>query len=164
MSTPPLPMTIRNVTMLGATSPVDIVIRDGRIAAIGPDAGANNVQEDVLDARGQVVFPGLIDAHTHMEKTLVGLPWHRNEHGPLLIDMIENERRVRREEEIDFHRQTGIHARMAIAVGTTHIRSHTDIDTEIGLRALEGVLQTKQDFRDSLTIQTVAFPQSGMLI
>lgn len=155
---------IRNVLPLGGTTPVDLVIQDGQIAAFGPDAGEGIVGADVFDGTGQVAFPGLIDAHTHMEKTLIGLPWHRNENGPLLLDMIENERRVRRDEEIDFHRQTSIHARLAIAVGTTHIRSHTDIDTEIGLRAMEGVLQTKADLKDALSIQTVAFPQSGMLI
>ncbi|MGC4107645.1 MAG: amidohydrolase [Thermomicrobiales bacterium] len=155
---------IQDVLPLGATQAVDIVVRDGIIAALGPGVGAEVMANEVVNGAGQVAFPGLIDAHTHMEKTLIGLPWHRNEHGPLLIDMIENERRVRREDQIDFHRQTGIHARLAIAVGTTHIRTHTDIDTEIGVRAMEGILQTKQDFRDALTIQTVAFPQSGMLI
>ncbi|MGN6031043.1 MAG: amidohydrolase [Thermomicrobiales bacterium] len=162
------PLTIRDVAVPGQPDRVDVVVRDGIIAALSPGAGAEgtegNADGEIVDGRGQVLFPGLIDAHTHMEKTLAGLPWHRNEHGPLLIDMIENERRVRREERIDFHRQTGIHARMAIAVGTTHIRTHTDIDTEIGLRALEGILQTREDFRGALDIQIVAFPQSGMLI
>lgn len=159
-----MPIVIQNVLPFAGTSRVDVTVREGIIAAIGPAMGTWEDGSNFVDGTGQVLFPGLIDAHTHMDKTLVGLPWHRNDHGPRLIDMIENERRVRREDDIDFHRQTGVHARMAIAVGTTHIRSHIDIDTEIGLRAMESALQTKQDFHDSLTIQTVAFPQSGMLI
>jgi cytosine/adenosine deaminase-related metal-dependent hydrolase len=143
---------------------VDIVIRDGRIEAIGPGAASQVSGAEMIEGNRSLVFPGLIDAHTHMEKTLMGLPWHRNEVGPTLVEMIENERRVRREEEIDFHLQSTRHAKAAIAVGTTHIRSHVDIDTEIGLRAFHGVLQTKADLEDSVTIQTVAFPQSGMLI
>jgi cytosine/adenosine deaminase-related metal-dependent hydrolase len=154
---------IQNVRpMRGET--VDIVIREGRIEAIGLDAAHQLAGVEVIEGGGKLVFPGLIDAHTHMEKTLLGLPWHRNDVGPTLVEMIENERRVRRDEEIDFHQQSTRHARAAIAVGTTHIRSHVDVDTEIGLRALHGVLKTKADLADSLTIQTVAFPQSGMLI
>jgi cytosine/adenosine deaminase-related metal-dependent hydrolase len=143
---------------------VDIDVAGGRIAAISPVSSARPSADDVVDGNGRLVFPGLIDAHTHMQKTLIGLGWHRNEVGPTLIDMIENERRVRREENIDFHQQSTTHARLAIAVGTTHIRSHVDIDTEIGIRAFEGVQQTREDFRDALDIQIVAFPQSGMLI
>jgi cytosine/adenosine deaminase-related metal-dependent hydrolase len=151
---------IRNVQPLGA--PVaDIAIDGGRIVAIGPDVAAGFAAEESIDGEGMLVFPGLIDAHTHMEKTLMGLPWHRNEVGPTLVEMIENERRVRREEDIDYHQQSLRHARAAIAVGTTHIRSHVDIDTEIGLRAFHGVQQTQQDMAPYLTIQTVAFPKAA---
>jgi cytosine/adenosine deaminase-related metal-dependent hydrolase len=154
---------IRNVQPL-ATPPVDIVIDGGRIVAIGAKAAAGVTAVESIDGAGMLVLPGLVDAHTHMEKTLMGLPWHRNEVGPSLVEMIENERRVRREEAIDFHQQSLRHARAAIAVGTTHIRSHVDIDTEIGLRAFHGVQQTQQEMAPYLTIQTVAFPQSGMLV
>lgn len=42
----------------------DVAIRDGRFAAIGPNLPAANARE-VFDARGQVAFPGLVDAHMH---------------------------------------------------------------------------------------------------
>jgi cytosine/adenosine deaminase-related metal-dependent hydrolase len=54
--------------------------------------------------------------------------------------------------------------RRSIACGTTHIRTHVDIDTDAGLQHLEGVLAAKEVFKDELTMQTVAFPQSGMLV
>jgi cytosine deaminase len=56
------------------------------------------------------------------------------------------------------------HARAAIATGTTHIRTHVDIDTEIGLRGFDGVARTREELADALSIQIVAFPQSGMLV
>lgn len=143
---------------------VDIAIDAGKITAITLASTDLPASDSVFDGAGRLVFPGLIDAHTHMEKTLVGLGWHRNEVGSTLLDMIENERRVRREERIDFHEQSSRHARMAVEVGTTHIRSHVDIDTEIGIRAFEGMLETRENFRKELDIQIVAFPQSGMLI
>jgi len=154
---------VRNVRQLGDPES-DIVIRDGVIAGIGPGAGRGLTGAEVIEGEGRLVFPGLIDAHGHMDKTLMGLPWHRNEVGPTLLEMIENERRVRREEHIDFHEQSMCHARAAIAVGTTHIRTHVDVDTEIGLAAIHGVQQTQAAMADALTIQIVAFPQSGMLV
>jgi imidazolonepropionase-like amidohydrolase len=45
----------------------DVLLRDGRIAALGPAAaaGADEGTERV-DATGRTVMPGLIDAHTHL--------------------------------------------------------------------------------------------------
>lgn len=41
----------------------DVLIQNGRVARIGPNLSADNVQ--VLEARGLVVAPGLIDLHVH---------------------------------------------------------------------------------------------------
>jgi imidazolonepropionase-like amidohydrolase len=41
----------------------DVLVRDGRIAALGRDLTAPGVE--VIDARGRTLLPGLIDAHTH---------------------------------------------------------------------------------------------------
>lgn len=155
---------IRNVQAMGQAEAVDVVVRDGTIDAIGPDAGADAGNFEIIDGGGRLIFPGLVDAHTHMDKTLMGLGWRRHEAGPNLLDLIENERRVRREEGIDSHQQSMRHARAAIATGTTHIRTHVDIDTEIGLKGFEGVRRTQAELADALTMQLVAFPQSGMLV
>lgn len=159
-----MPVTIiRNARPLGQ-APVDVVIRDGLIDAIGPGAGAGTADAEAIDASGRLLFPGLVDAHTHMDKTLMGLGWRRHDVGPTLRELIDNERRVRREEGIDAHQQSTRHARAAIATGTTHVRTHVDIDTEIGLGGFEGVLRTKEAMAHALTMQLVAFPQSGMLV
>lgn len=42
----------------------DIGVRNGKIAAL--EAGLGNNAEIVIDAFGRLVFPGFIDAHTHM--------------------------------------------------------------------------------------------------
>jgi cytosine/adenosine deaminase-related metal-dependent hydrolase len=81
-----------------------------------------------------------------------------------LIDKIENERRMRRETPLNIETQSSGLARQAISRGTTHIRTHVDVDTENGLRNFEGVQATRQKLRDFLDIQIVAFPQSGLLV
>jgi N-acyl-D-aspartate/D-glutamate deacylase len=45
---------------------LDIGIRDGRIAEIGPDLPAVHADQ-VIDAAGKWVMPGLLDIHTHFD-------------------------------------------------------------------------------------------------
>ncbi|MGH2551340.1 MAG: amidohydrolase, partial [Thermomicrobiales bacterium] len=118
----------------------------------------------VIEGAGRLLFPGFVDAHAHMDKTLIGLDWYRNEVGPSLQEKIDNERDLRRSKGIDAFEQSSKLARVAIAAGTTHIRTFVDIDTEWKLDGFEGVRRTREAFADALTIQIVAFPQSGMLI
>jgi len=145
------------------TGPTDIRIADGRIVEMGSSL-APGAEAEIIDGKGQLIFPGFVDAHAHMDKTLIGLPWHRHEAGPALLDKITHERDLRRDEGIDSYAQSSKLARIAIAAGTTHIRTFVDIDTDWKLAGFEGVLRTREDFKNSLDIQIVAFPQSGMLV
>jgi cytosine/adenosine deaminase-related metal-dependent hydrolase len=116
-----------------------------------------------VDGGGRLLFPGFVDAHAHIDKTLLGMPWHRNEVGPSLTDKIDNERRLRLEQGIDSHQQSLRVARRMIADGTTHVRTFVDIDTDIGLIGFDGVVRTRGALAGALDMQLVAFPQSGML-
>jgi len=155
-------MLVRNVRPRNSDA-IDVLVRAGKISQTGTGLAAPDGVE-AIDGGGRLLFPGLIDAHTHMDKTLLGLGWYRNEVGPTLMDKIENERALRRERGIDSHQQSSRHARRAIADGTTHIRTFVDIDTEINLKGFEGTAHMREDFKDALDVQIVAFPQSGMLV
>lgn len=141
----------------------DILIRDGMIAEIAPNITAPP-DADSIDGEGSLLFQGFIDGHTHMDKALIGLPWHSTKPSSSITEVIANERQLRREENIDAHQQSTRHAHAAIASGTTHIRSFADIDTEWELNGVRGLMKTREDLKDKVQIQVVAFPQSGMLI
>jgi cytosine/adenosine deaminase-related metal-dependent hydrolase len=141
---------------------IDLLVEDGAIVAVGL-VGTLTSDGEEIDCGGRVVFPGFVDAHAHMDKTLLGLGWYRNDVGPSLQDMFDNERNLRLARNMDFHEQSSRVGRRMIAAGTTHTRTFVDIDTGIGLAAFEGLLRTKADLADGLSIQIVAFPQSGML-
>lgn len=53
-------------TANGTDAIADVLIVDGRIAAVGPDAGAE--AEQSVDAQGLVVCPGFVDVHCHLRE------------------------------------------------------------------------------------------------
>ncbi|ASL41967.1 N-isopropylammelide isopropyl amidohydrolase [Burkholderia sp. AD24] len=141
---------------------VDVSIADGRIAALGPNL-PREPGVTLEDGAGALLLPGFVEGHTHLDKTHWGLPWYRNEVGPKLTDRIENERRFRAQGDHDAGTQSLALARAFVQAGTTRLRTHVDIDTDAGLRHLEGVLATRDTLREVLEMQIVAFPQSGLL-
>src|SRR5713101_1152394 len=50
---------------------MDVAIRDGRIAAVQPDILPSSARE-VLDVRGRLVLPGMIDTHAHCYRYVSG--------------------------------------------------------------------------------------------
>lgn len=156
-------LLIRNVRPAGAAA-VDVLVQDDRIAAIGaalqPPPGCA-----VEEGGGALLLPGLVEGHTHLDKTLWGMDWYRNEVGAGLSDKIDNERNYRHQSGHDAAAQSLALAQAFLVRGTTRLRTHVDVDTQAGLRHLEGVVRT----RDAMAargqqIQIVAFPQSGVLM
>lgn len=154
-------LLLRGVRPLGGPL-VDLSIRSGKIAAIGPDLPADGLR--VEDGHGAIAVPGLVEAHTHLDKTVMGMGWYANAVGTDLKAMVDNERSARRTLGLDVGRQAMRHALALIGNGTTHVRTHVDIDTENGLDGLEALLALRDALRGQLDIQIVAFPQSGLMI
>src|SRR2546425_3582516 len=79
----PYDLVIKNGTVIdGSGLPryrADVAVRHGRIAAIGR---IREAAREVIDADGQVVTPGFIDGHTHMDAQIFWDPmgtcscWH----------------------------------------------------------------------------------------
>lgn len=142
---------------------VDVLVRHGRIQQIGPLLAA---EPSVVteDGGGALLLPGLVEGHTHLDKTTWDSPWYVNEVGAALTDRIDNEREWRARTGHDAASHSRALAMAFLREGTTRIRSHVDIDTDAGLRHLDGVLATRDELAGRVQIQTVAFPQSGLLV
>ena len=50
-----------------------------------------------------------------------------------------------------------------VASGTSYVRSHTDIDPEVGLRGVEAVRAAVDRLDGRISVEQVAFPQHGIL-
>ncbi|GAA0613723.1 amidohydrolase family protein [Paenochrobactrum glaciei] len=152
---------LKNIRPWGGDT-VDMLIRNGIIEATNPDKIDDSIT--IEDGGNAIAIPGLIDAHTHLDKTTWGLPWHENNRRAVLRDRIDFEREHRLDVGIDPHIQSMRHAIGLASNGATHIRSHVDIDTTHGLSIVEGVMQTREKLRDIIDIEIVAFPQSGLMV
>jgi cytosine deaminase len=155
-------LLLRDCRPLGA-APADILVTDGRIAAIGPGL-VPPAGTPVEEAGGLLALPAFVEGHAHLDKTLWGMGWWRNEVGPRLTDRIETERAMRRRLGLDPARQGERLAREFLARGTTRIRSHADVDTEVGTAHSDALVALRGRLRGTMDLQVVAFPQSGLLV
>jgi cytosine/creatinine deaminase len=146
-------MILEHVSPLGGAA-VDVHVAEGRIAALIPS---------LREGAPRLLLPGLVEGHCHLDKTLWGRPWWRNEVGPSLMDRINNEKATRRAIGMDAMREGRALCEAHLAAGTTRLRSHVDVDEESRLTHVEKLLTLREEMRGRIEIQLVAFPQSGIL-
>ena len=156
-------MLIANAVLADGTKR-HIDIKGGRIAALLPADAGMPAHGDVLDVAGALLLPPLVDGHIHLDKTLLGLPWLPNQAtGNKVADRVEAERKVRAARTVPEFETGSNLVRQVVASGTLHMRSHVDVDNQLGLRNLHEVLKIRERFQGLVSIQIVAFPQSGVV-
>lgn len=154
-------LTLRDATLADGRR-VDLVVADGRIAALAP-AGSRAATGAVVACDGALLSPSFVEGHVHLDKTLLGLPLVPHRPGATVAERIRNEKDLRRTLPLSIAERGGRLIEQVVAFGTGALRTHVDIDTEVGLGGLEAVLWLKERYRSVIDIEVVAFPQSGIL-
>lgn len=129
------------------------------ISALG--AAPDEPAEAVVDCEGDVVIPGLIESHLHLDKALL------DRQRPNLLGTLDGAIAVTGELKASFtHDDVRSRARqvleMAIRNGTTLIRAHPDVDPIVGLLGVEVMLELRKEYERLVDMQIVAFPQEGI--
>ncbi len=153
-------LLIHNVRVWDDKPLMDIGIKNGKIVAI--EEGINASATDAIDAEGRAVIPGLVEPHMHLEKAFL----HRRL--PPVLGTLEEAIRVtgvlkskqERNDVLDRSRQV---LDMAVKNGTVALRAHPDVDLIQGLIGVETVLELRDEYKDLMDIQIVAFPQEGII-
>ncbi len=139
---------------------VDIAIEGERIAAIGPDIRPEGVPS--IDAAGRVVMPGFVEPHLHLDKALV----YRRQpaRDGTLAEAIRLTGQLKAEQDRDdvLERSRAV-LDMAVKHGTVAVRAHPDVDPIQKLLGVETGLTVRDEYRDLLDLQIVAFPQEGII-
>ena len=157
-------MLIRNICLLDGRSGLDLLVQDGRIAAM-TNTAANLPAPDgieVIDGGGWLLSPPFVDAHFHMDATLsVGLP-RVNESGTLLEGIaLWGELKPLLTQEALVERALA-YCDWAVAKGLLAIRTHVDV-CDPRLLAVEALLHVRERVKGYIDLQLVAFPQDGLL-
>jgi cytosine deaminase len=154
-------MLIRNATLPDGRTGIDLLVQQGRIAAVGKNLPAPEGIE-AFDAQGWLLSPPFVDAHFHMDATLsYGLP-RVNASGTLLEGIgLWGELKPLLTQEALVERALA-YCDWAVAKGLLAIRTHVDVCDD-RLLAVEALLQVKKRVAPYLELQLVAFPQDGVL-
>ncbi|MCP4619550.1 MAG: amidohydrolase family protein [Bradyrhizobium sp.] len=150
---------------LGDGRIVDIAVSDGRIVSIGPAPQSPAGAGATHDLGRRLVLPGLVDGHIHLDKGFIGDVW--KPHRPCTAGFSVRERVEFEKEALataePIARRAAAMIDLCVSLGTTQMRSHVDIDAQAGLGNLEQVLAARDAHRDKMSVQIVAFPQSGIV-
>ncbi|AZV62769.1 amidohydrolase family protein [Peribacillus frigoritolerans] len=154
-----------NETITGTeTGNYHIKIESGKISSILSAKESITDQVPQHDVHGLLMVPSFKEMHIHIDKTYYGGPWKacmpaingvktRIEEEQVLLPELLPTAKVRAEKMLD----------LLLDFGSTHIRTHCNIDPVIGLKNLEATIQALEGYKDKLTYEIVAFPQHGLL-
>jgi cytosine deaminase len=152
-------LILRNARLADHDGLVDIGIAGGRIAAIEAALAASG---ETIDVKERLVSPGFVETHIHLDKTCI-LDRCRAEEGTLEEAVREVSAAKKGFTEEDVYRRASRTLERAILHGTTHLRTHVEIDPGIGFTGLDGVRRLARDYAWAVDVEICVFPQEGLL-
>jgi cytosine/creatinine deaminase len=153
-------LVVKNARLAGSgAATVDIVVAGGKIAAIEPSVATGG---PTIDVEGRLVSPGFVETHIHLDKACI-LDRCRLTRGDLEEAIAEAAKAKAAFTPEDVHARAQRTLEKAILQGTTHMRTHLEVDPGVGLRGLEGVVPLIRDYAWAIDLQICVFPQEGLL-
>lgn len=153
-------MLFKNACIENSSELQDIRIENGIFKDIGRLDPAEG--EEVNDLAGRLVLPPFIESHVHLDTCLTaGNPvWNMS---GTLFEGIEcwSKRKDKLTPE-DIRERVQRAVQMYSEYGVQFIRTHVDV-TDPSLMAMKTMIGLREELRDRMEIQIVAFPQEGIL-
>jgi len=153
-------MLYRNLYIENAETLSDIRVTDGRFeeiaASLQPREG-----EEVVDCGGKLALPPFIESHVHLDTCLTAGEPKWNMSGTLFEGIETWSLRKETLSRQDVRDRVNKAVRLYAANGIQHIRTHVDV-TDPKLTAMEALIELRDELKDVMNIQIVAFPQEGI--
>ena len=155
-------MNIINARLRGKPGLYRIELAGQRIGAItAQNEGVLPVAGADLDAAQNLLVPPFVEPHIHLDATLTAGQPEWNMSGTLFegIERWAQRKQSTTHEDIKTRAKTTL--QMLVDHGIQHVRTHVDV-TEPGLVALKAMVEVRDEVRDLVDLQIVAFPQEGI--
>ena len=153
-------LILSNARLPGAASDApltDIAVGDGRITALET---ALSAEAERIDVAGRLVSPGLIESHIHLDKSrildrCIPSPNRGTDH-MMRVAAVKPDFTVE-----DIYARARATLEQCLVHGTTHMRTHVEVDPNVGLRGFEALRQLAADYRWAIDIDLCVFAQEG---
>ncbi|MBE9140956.1 amidohydrolase family protein [Nodosilinea sp. LEGE 07088] len=136
-------------------------LAEGKIAEITPVPPIRSTPDNTLDAQGQLLIPGLVDGHIHLDKARL-LARQPAQVGTFAEALAVTLRLKQGFTVADIQTRARQVVESAIGFGITAMRSHVEVDPTAGLRAMEALLPLRQEYAWGITLQLAVFAQEGI--
>jgi cytosine deaminase len=151
-------LVLRRALIEEAASVADVAVDDGRIVHVGSALDLSGREE--IDLDGQLLLPGLVNPHIHLDKAFVG---NLSASG-IMTDGVSAGTRLKQQytkEDVKARARRALD--LAIRHGTTALRTAADVDPILGTLCVEALLELREEYANRITVQVLAFPQEGFL-
>ena len=144
---------------------IDLLLRDTSAGDLGIDGGVfvapTTPAREIRDLGGRLVTPPLVEPHIHLDAALtVGQP-RPNVSGSLFEGIAIWSDRVQDLTVEDVKNRARQVLIWQLACGVQHVRSHVDV-CDPSFTALRALVELREEVRDMIDLQLVAFPQQGI--
>ena len=152
-------LLIKQVRLQDGEALQDVAIKEGKIIEIAPVITGD--AKEVIEADGRVLIPGFVESHLHLDKALIA-DRKPNKSGTLkeAIEVTAELKPTFTEEDIYDRAKRALE--MLIVHGTTALRTHAEFDPAQGFTGFKTIMRLKEEYKELIDMQVVAFPQEGI--
>lgn len=141
---------------------LNILVREGRIAALERTGMVPSPAQNTVDLNGRMILPAFVDGHIHLDKSFLGDRWRPHQAVRSLRERLAVEKAALAD-ALPIQQRAHALLAQAASFGTQAMRSHVDVDATTGLDHLHAVMQVRDEWKDRMDIELVAFPQAGVV-
>lgn len=149
-------------TIKTITKEVCLYIQDGVIKEIASVVPEDAI--DVVDAKGYLALPSLVDNHVHLDKGHYGGKWQAVVPMHSVAERIVEEEGFLRDALVETPQKAQALIDLIASKGVTFLRVHTNVDPVIGLENLSAIKKVLNNNKHKLNYELVAFPQHGTVL